>query len=162
EIHRASPRQGADEIRERLRRSLAEERELVLSPAFFVDIGTSIARVVDVAVLPKLGRQDNELTRYRYDVVIRVAGREAAAPSVESEAMAIAMADGVTRLEDLASELDTARGALFVRGMPNARIAFDREALALLFQAGAWPIGELRQAALDHRPGVHPDDVRAL
>ncbi len=64
ELHR-TPGLTPEELRRRVERRVAQEEELVIDPRFF----TSLAGRVEV--LPKQGRSDNELVRYRYDVVLR-------------------------------------------------------------------------------------------
>ncbi|MEV0759109.1 amino acid adenylation domain-containing protein [Nocardia sp. NPDC050435] len=62
---------GADPVavRDRVRRDIAAEQELLLAPEFFTGIGGFDA--IDVRL--KRGYAMNELTRYRYDVVLRKA-----------------------------------------------------------------------------------------
>src|SRR5262249_58684204 len=68
------------ELRRRVRWRMAEEEELTLDPALFPALGRWIPGVRGAAVLLKRGRHHNELTRFRYDVVLAVGeGEEAAA-----------------------------------------------------------------------------------
>jgi amino acid adenylation domain-containing protein len=59
------------------------EVELVIDPDFFESVRASIPRIVRSEILPKSGRFQNELTLFRYDVVLNVAAtdEEAHAPS---------------------------------------------------------------------------------
>ncbi|CAN3130011.1 non-ribosomal peptide synthase/polyketide synthase [Mycobacterium sp. smrl_JER01] len=61
------------EIRERVRRAIVAEAELLLSPEFFTCWAAERSAVGGVDIRVKRGRADNELTRYRYDVVLRKA-----------------------------------------------------------------------------------------
>lgn len=56
--------------RQRLKHSVASDPELLLSPQWFVRYAREHA--LEVGVMPKIGRFDNELNRFRYDVVLRV------------------------------------------------------------------------------------------
>ncbi|MBP9113582.1 MAG: amino acid adenylation domain-containing protein, partial [Polyangiaceae bacterium] len=49
-----------------------EESELVVHPAYFFDLPSRFDRVKHVEVMPKLCVADNELTRFRYDVVLHL------------------------------------------------------------------------------------------
>ncbi len=51
---------------------LEEEEELALDPAFFLDWAARQEIPIDVAITPKRMVADNELSRYRYDVVLIV------------------------------------------------------------------------------------------
>ncbi|WP_242910392.1 class I SAM-dependent methyltransferase [Actinomadura terrae] len=57
------------ERRERLRKSVASEPELLVSPHWFARYAAE--RGLSVRAMPKLGRFDNELNGFRYDVVLR-------------------------------------------------------------------------------------------
>ncbi|MFC9436842.1 amino acid adenylation domain-containing protein, partial [Nocardia sp. NPDC057030] len=67
---------GGDEdtvaaVRERARRALIAEQELLVAPEFFVALRDKVADVAAVDIELKYAPVDNELTRYRYDVVLR-------------------------------------------------------------------------------------------
>ncbi len=66
-----TPATDTAEIRQRVQRSLLSEPELLLAPEFFTTWAAAHASVAGVDIEVKRGSADNELTRYRYDVVIR-------------------------------------------------------------------------------------------
>ncbi|MGH1555835.1 methyltransferase [Streptomyces sp. L7] len=70
ELHRAAPDLSADALRKRVRRRVAEEEELVIDPRFFLALRARLPGIAGVRILPKRGRYDNELTRFRYDVIL--------------------------------------------------------------------------------------------
>lgn len=59
-----------DEIRQRVQRAMLGEHELLLSPEFFTSWAAEHPSVGGIAIQVKRGEADNELTRYRYDVII--------------------------------------------------------------------------------------------
>ncbi|GBG35928.1 hypothetical protein NJB14197_41400 [Mycobacterium montefiorense] len=61
----------AAEIRQRVHRAVVSEPELLLTPDFFTGWAADHASVAGLDVQVKRGLADNELNRYRYDVVIR-------------------------------------------------------------------------------------------
>ncbi|MBL1080344.1 methyltransferase, partial [Nocardia sp. 2] len=63
----------AAEFRERVRRSISSEQELLLAPEFFAGLAGELAGVDGVDIQLKRGFSVNELTRYRYDVVVQKA-----------------------------------------------------------------------------------------
>lgn len=67
--------------------SIAQERELVIDPCYFQSVSESIARISGAEILLKRG-SSYELTRYRYDVVLRV-DREAASACRDSSSLAL-------------------------------------------------------------------------
>ncbi|GAJ79124.1 hypothetical protein NBRGN_002_00170, partial [Nocardia brasiliensis NBRC 14402] len=58
-------------VRERARRALLAEQELLVAPEFFLAMRDRIPAVAAVDIELKYAPVDNELTRYRYDVVLR-------------------------------------------------------------------------------------------
>ena len=66
-----TPDADTAEIRQRVQRALLSEPELLLAPEFFTTWAAGHASVAALDIEVKRGSADNELTRYRYDVVIR-------------------------------------------------------------------------------------------
>ena len=70
---------GADEaltaagLRERVRREVLGEQELLVAPEFFVALPRRIPQIAAVDVQLKRMRSVNELSRFRYEVVLRTA-----------------------------------------------------------------------------------------
>ncbi len=61
-----------EELRERAQTAMAHETELVLDPKFFTSMPERVPEVSHVEVFPKRGQERNELTRFRYQVVLHV------------------------------------------------------------------------------------------
>ncbi|WP_155769935.1 condensation domain-containing protein, partial [Mycobacterium asiaticum] len=59
----------AAEVRQRVRRAMESESELLLAPEFFTAWADRQQVVAGIDIQVKRGEADNELTRYRYDVV---------------------------------------------------------------------------------------------
>ncbi|HEU5475882.1 MAG TPA: amino acid adenylation domain-containing protein [Actinophytocola sp.] len=98
-------------LRERLAAGtpLEWEGELLLDPDFFVSLELPGITSVDLRV--KRGDYHNELSRYRYDVVLHTAPVRAAAPGLELDWPV-----------DLAAELRAGHPSLRIRGVPNGRL----------------------------------------
>ena len=71
-LHEAAPAVPLTQVRQAALDRQARETELLVDPDYFRTLRTRFSRIASVEVLPKLGEADNELTRYRYDVVIRL------------------------------------------------------------------------------------------
>ncbi|MBQ1088778.1 non-ribosomal peptide synthetase [Streptomyces sp. B93] len=144
-------RAGADADPETLRRAvdrgLALEKELLVDPDWFATLG------VGAEVRTKAGRHHNELTRYRYDVVL-----------YEDTAGALRL-DGAPVLEwsgpdEVSARLGTGPEPLRVRRVPDARTADDLAAMrATDPRAGAEPGTPTATAPL---PGEEPEALREL
>ncbi len=71
----------AAEIRRRVRRAMVSETELLLAPEFFTAWAATHPSVAGVGVEVKRGLAENELNRYRYDVVVHKTPAPVRSPS---------------------------------------------------------------------------------
>src|SRR6185436_1377014 len=125
---------------------MAQEQELVVDPAFFTALQAQLPQISHVEIQLKRGRHLNELTRFRYDVTLYVGG---AAPAAEECAWVDWRRDQLM-LAVVPELLGTAPTALGVTRLPNARLAREMRALALLARAdGPATAGALREALAD-------------
>jgi natural product biosynthesis luciferase-like monooxygenase protein len=157
ELSRASDSLPAPELRSRVARRVADEHELVVDPQLFEAFASSLSEPASVRVDLKAGRAGNEMTRFRYDVVIRKDGRE---PEVGRTVDAPERCTVGSLRELLGDEPP----ALRVRGIVNARVAADVRAAELLRAAdgAGTDAGSLRRAAASAAPGLEAEDVRSL
>jgi ubiquinone/menaquinone biosynthesis C-methylase UbiE/aryl carrier-like protein len=178
ELQRAPAALSAAQLCQRVLRNLAQEQELLLDPTFFHALSRQLPGMSRVTIDLKAGRDRNELTQFRYDVVLKTAdGIEEAANAASQTARAGQAgrwsADGdslgweetgltVAGLDRLLRE--NAPRQLCVQRVPNARVSRAAAAWAWLSTArGPATAGEMR-AALAALPegGVEPDDLQQL
>ncbi|WP_410614837.1 amino acid adenylation domain-containing protein [Amycolatopsis sp. lyj-109] len=124
--------------------AIAREGELVLDPDFFTALGLEGFDDVDLWV--KRGTAHNELTRHRYDVVLRKAPR----PGTPEEL--------VVGLDELEQALAARPARLRVTGVPNARLSGELAAVAALAAGDA----ETALSSLEQRDGVDPETLHDL
>jgi amino acid adenylation domain-containing protein len=160
ELHGADPSLPVETLRGRAAVHRLQEAELLVAPALFHDLSRRLDRIGGVEIRPKRGRADNELTRFRYQVVLRVGE---AAPATEPETRLDWERESLT-LAGLARRLREERpDVLAIERIPNARVAPSVTALRLLASGEVATAGELREAVRRLAPsGVHPDDLREL
>lgn len=152
--HRSDPATPDATLRAETAWRVECENELCLDPRLFRDLPLRWPRVSRVRILPKRGTADNELTRYRYDVVIRVDGEQPPGdhPAHEPPRWRDWQATGLD-LDTLATLLDDERpDRLALRGIPNSRLGEDLRLLARL--SGAAPDAV--------RTGVDPEALHRL
>jgi amino acid adenylation domain-containing protein len=159
ELHRAGPDADPAVVLARAAARTWQEEELALDPALFTTLGDTLPGVAAVEVRLKPGGYDNELSRFRYDVVVHVA----ADPAPDGQAGPEPAADPLGWDGDLAGRLrDRLRDepAVAVTGIPNGRL---REIAVLRAGDGTCrTVGELR-ARIDREPaGVDPDELYRL
>jgi amino acid adenylation domain-containing protein len=114
ELFQSPPSRAVEELRHRVKRRVADEEELVIDPAFFLALAKRLP-VSRVDLRVKRGRWHNELTRFRYDVVMHVGAPSPALPR--------SAAEGAATLTAVEERLSAAPETLVLSGLPNARLA---------------------------------------
>ncbi len=158
--------QAADEtdketFKTQVRRIAETENELVLDPAFFVNLPEVFPNLAAVEVHLKEESTQNELTKYRYDVILHKEGgkqNEVAIEPVWEDWNQVNL-----QLSDLRQRIiDT--GAMSWCGIPNARLIKD-EAIWQWLQGsdGATTIKELRELIdINLKQAIDPSDLYAI
>src|SRR6185369_739815 len=70
QLHQAPPSLPIVQLQQRVRNQMAEEEELVIDPDFFTALKQHFPEISDVEILLKRGHHQNELTQFRYDVML--------------------------------------------------------------------------------------------
>jgi len=76
ELFQAPSTLPLSDLREKIRRRLSQEREMVISPAFFLALQRRYPQVSRVEIRPKWGSSDNEMTRFRYSATLFLEAQE--------------------------------------------------------------------------------------
>lgn len=156
---------SAGELRARIARRLSQETELVLTPDLFQQLPRHLPTITRVAIEVKRGLHHNELSRFRYDVVLETGGRCARSP-IHFEERHWRQFCGAAQLAKYLEEQSPP--ALIVRGVPSRRIGAERSLLAWLARsppqtiindsaALRWLTGEA-----DEPDGIEPEELWAL
>ena len=116
-LARDAPDSRATDVRGRVEAGINSETELVLDPGFFAALLQRSKRVTAVEIDLKPSAISNELTRFRYDVVIRIEG--SLAEPVAGETLRFDPQSGFSAIEQA---VDRARQKpVHVLGVPNTR-----------------------------------------
>jgi amino acid adenylation domain-containing protein len=108
------------QLRRRIAHALQSEKELLIDPRFFVQLQQHLLGITRAQVLLKQGRFDNELTRYRYDVLLEQA---ASAHTFGEEWVWGVDVDPVPEFPT--RRLEEAPHGGCVTGIPNRRLSHD-------------------------------------
>lgn len=158
ELSKASPETPTSTLRTRVQRQIQTEDELLINPDYFRGLSSQIPRIAHAEVWLKRGRHDNEMSRYRYDVLIYVG----TAPSPIQVAVSQSFAALGGHWDDVRTWLETHRTeSIEITGIPNRRIYGDITATqALVLGMGPSTVAELRElaASVSHST-VHPEEV---
>ena len=156
ELQRAPPWLPTERLRRTVQGRVLREQELLVDPRFFDGLPHRLPGVRAVTVQLKRGRHHNELTRFRYDVVLHVGSGSAPAAPIRWTEWHQGMA-----LEELELVLRRVRGAIGVSAVPNARVLEAVTAARLLAeQPGLGTAATLQEEVRRQTAGrgVDPED----
>jgi amino acid adenylation domain-containing protein/FkbH-like protein len=161
QLHQATGSLSCAELQERIRKNVAREGELLVDPEFFTSLRTKLPRISHVEIHLKRGRAHNELTRFRYDVVLHVDNTAAQ----ELDCSWLDWSRQSLSAESLRETLrSTQPEVLGITGVPNARISRDVAALAAL-KNGPTPntVAELQEFLdREQRASLEPEDLWSI
>jgi amino acid adenylation domain-containing protein len=129
QLCKAGARVSVGQLKKRVARAVSQDKELVISPRFFRRLPERVRGIRAAQVHLKRGQAENELTRYRYDVVL-----EAGEPVDTGEAGGrLTWDEGKGDIATLQDMLRQKRlPALLLSAIPNLRLAQDAAALRLV------------------------------
>jgi amino acid adenylation domain-containing protein len=166
EAHRAPTGLPLSTLAERADRRRMAEEELVVHPSLFRLMADRLPGPAALAVRPKSGSYDNELSRYRYDVLLTATdphGQHEPRRADDAEASASGLAEVGTLLRAATAD------HLLITGLLNRRVSSDRAAARLVEAArtgqGDPTVADLlaaMQPTTGERQGVEPDDLVRL
>ncbi len=160
ECSKARPTVTAGELQERVRAAAAASQELALHPEFFLALPRRYPRISSVDILPKRGWDANEMTRFRYDVAIRLG--PAAAPRTPVEWLDWEQA-GRPGAEQIGAVAERPAAFAF-SGIANARLSEDHSLRSALRTApSAETVQQLRDRRQDQpSTGLEPEALYEL
>jgi acyl carrier protein len=106
------------EVRKAVDEQVAAEEELIVSPAWFMSLPNRTPRASSVRVLLTPGRDDNELTQFRYDVIVELDALTPPPP-----ARRLLWGRDVSSLEQIRALLAWTNGGVLICNLPNKRLS---------------------------------------
>jgi SAM-dependent methyltransferase/acyl carrier protein len=163
ELHRAPASLPIARLRQRVQKHMSQEEELVVDPNFFIALKQHLPQISSVHIQPKRGRHHNELTRFRYDVILRVEDELPHNAELVPEPMKWQEHDlTVAAVRRLLREREPE--TLHLAHVPNARVLKYFKATELLgSEEPPETIGQLRDILSEVQTnGVDPEELWAL
>ncbi|WP_344976118.1 amino acid adenylation domain-containing protein, partial [Salinactinospora qingdaonensis] len=162
EAARAPETMTREQLWQRVQHRVRQEEELTLDPAFFRDWAADTGAISRVEVRPKRGRYLNEMSMFRYQVVLHVGG----APSGEADRSATPELDWTAERLTLSTLRETLAGdrpeRLRLRNVSNSRVEEATRTLRWLKEESDLETVEAWRAQAQPVTGVAPEDVREL
>ena len=159
QVAKAEPALSIAELHRRVEQQIAQENELVVHPAFFFKLKQHLPRIGRIEIRPKRGSYHNELTQFRYQVLIHISEDAPASPPPRSWTDWQQEGFTIDRLRELL--VTQQPDVLAIANVPNARLSFERELLRMLVsEKDELTVAELKSAALE--TGIDPEDLHAL
>src|SRR2546426_744836 len=143
------------DLLQRIRKNILQDEQLAIDPSFFYDLHTHLPRINAIEVQLKRGRAQNETTKFRYDVCLRVGTESIASPEpsrLDWQAEQLSLS-GVRLL------LGRPADSLAITNVPNARLYSEIKELELLAADDLGTVSDVRtrRRAIDDA-GVDPED----
>ena len=162
QLSKAGPELRREELARRVQQAMAQEEELLLDPDFFYALKSRFPKVGQVEIHLKRGRYHNELTRFRYDVMLHIGAAEknhADAPCLNWQADQLTIPLVERKLGESQPEI------LTLTQITNARLI--KETRGLRWLSGAegelHTVGEwMTAAASETSDAIAPEDLLAL
>lgn len=158
QLYRAAPTTTRTELRQRVQKQLIEEKQLVIDPAFFQALQQELPQISRVEIHLERGTHANELTKFRYDVVLHIgkAAPAAEVPWLDWQADPLTVSELCQRL------IETEPDLLAIAHISNARLSPEVAAMQWLHQTDQTGIPRTVaefQAALETQAptGVDPE-----
>jgi 2-polyprenyl-3-methyl-5-hydroxy-6-metoxy-1,4-benzoquinol methylase/acyl carrier protein len=162
QLYQAPASLSTGELQQRIDKQMAQEHELVIDPAFFMALKRRLPQIASVVTQLKRGHYRNELTKFRYDVVLYI-GREQPRPA-NCEWLDW-QEQGLT-LEKVREFLASSKLEMAgISRVPNDRLLAEVKTLELLENENRpGTVAELREVLerIDRKTGIDPEDLWSL
>jgi amino acid adenylation domain-containing protein len=158
QMYQSPDTMSCSQLRQRIRSKIRQEGELIIDPAFFLALQQGNPAISRVEIQLKRGRAHNELTLFRYDVVLHVGSSPIS--SMECEWLDWRKHGlTITQLRTLLQE--TGPEILGLTNVPNARLSAACAAVRILCSDDEpATVGELRAASQQSEAtAIEPDDL---
>ena len=155
ELARAPSEMTRADLYERAEQRAQHDEELVIDPALFLALRSAVPQLASVQVRLKAGTFHNELTRFRYDVVLR---REGGAEATDVPVRTLPLAE--FSVDAVRAALADEPPILVVPSLRNDRLVREAALVEVLSDAnGPATVADIQQALEHVEPGVDPADL---
>ncbi|KYC36320.1 hypothetical protein WA1_42115 [Scytonema hofmannii PCC 7110] len=161
QLERSPASLSVEQLRQRVQREIAQDKELLIDPTFFTALQQHLPKISHVQIQIKRGQCHNEVTKFRYDVILHI---EKEVYSTGEARWLDWQKDGLSMPIVRQILTETEPEILGIKHVPNARLNAEIKLLDLLScDEGSATVGELRETLQPFSGnGVEPEDWWAL
>lgn len=155
----------AAHLKQRVSQQLEQEQEMAVDPAFFIALAEAVPEIMQVEILPKLGELKNEMTAFRYDVILHITPERLSVSQAPSLSDVAIFDGGQLREAELQKMVaQDHRQSFAITGLPNGRLSQERSLLAWLAVGATHETVEMFNQQLSHQGavGIAPFDLVQL
>ncbi|BAY73747.1 amino acid adenylation domain protein [Nostoc linckia NIES-25] len=161
QLYRAPETLSRETLQQRVQKQLFEEKQLVIDPAFFTALKQHLPKISHVDILLERGCSQNELTKFRYDVILHVDDKPvptADIPWLDWSKQEVTLSSVRQMLEETAPQF------LGLTHVPNARVIADIQIVQWLTNnEPPETVGEIKQVLNSFEgQGMEPEVFWAL
>ena len=158
-LSQAADEQKIEDVWQQVQKKLKEEEELVIDPDFFQALQQYLPQISQVEIQLKRSRADNEITKFRYDVILHV-GKEVLSPSCSHELLNWQQEElTLSSVQQILAQKQPE--ILIIKDIPNARLQTQVKLNQLLTRKNEFvKLQDVRKALQKNTPekGIEPED----
>lgn len=159
QLEQAEPTLSREQLQQRVQMQMFEETELVIDPAFFSALKQRFPQIHQVQIQLMRGRYQNELTQFRYNVILEV-GAKKESPQFVNPVPVLNWSKNQLKLSTVREQfVENSLEALTLTDIPNARVMEAIQTVAWLSGAEEFrTVSQMREAMQKRQDGgVDPE-----
>ena len=157
QLYKADNKDTTSDILARTRQRVESEQEMAIEPGFFTALSDRYDRIGRVEILPKRGRGLNEMTCFRYDVIVHLDQTPAVVPDVKWQNWE----QYRYSIEQIKKHIQDNTSPIAISGIRNARVERESRALSLMRSYRAYANKASLESEVNRHPvaGLDPEDI---
>ncbi|WP_341529456.1 amino acid adenylation domain-containing protein [Nostoc sp. UHCC 0302] len=162
QLYQAEPSLTRSELQQRVQMQIFQETELVIDPAFFSAIKQYFPQISHVQIQLLRGRERNELTQFRYNVILHIGGETI--NTTELSSVLNWSEDNLTVSAVRQLLIESQPEILCINNVPNVRVMAAVKTAEWLSDVESFKtVGQMRKALQElENLGVEPEDWYTL
>jgi len=156
QLHQAPNSLTAEQLRQRISKSMVQEGQMAIAPAFFTALQQHLPQISHVQIQLRQGSYHNEMSKFRYDAILHI-GQEIA---LVAEPHRLDWQNDKLSFSSVRQFLlENQPERLELKQVPNSRLAPEVKLLDLLNKGEPTTVGKLKQSLQQlNSDGIEPEE----